>query len=312
MDDPNNGENMTNNAQPVRRAGRPKGSKNKPKLANVDHGQQDISVELVRVTREQREEYKTLLAEIHNDLNTIHHAFLRFSLNIKRIQEKRLYLCGQYTTFAEFFQREIGFGRHQAYHYIHAADILTNLLALGFPESDLPTKERICRALDKLEPDHLGKVWKLVLKYKDEGQDIDSNSVGKAAGELGIGGGAQDKDDADQDEEDEDGEEGDGEGREHERQLREEQQTEVLAQVKSASKKLKIGLTKETLTDDFRRRLTVELLAIAEMVKCLLTVVRFEEQQQAVPEAPQEWDGHEPFEAARAVMEEKQREGAPR
>jgi hypothetical protein len=51
----NHVDGQTNNAQPVRRAGRPPGSKNKPKLPNVDHGQQNISLELVTVTPEQQE-----------------------------------------------------------------------------------------------------------------------------------------------------------------------------------------------------------------------------------------------------------------
>jgi hypothetical protein len=252
-----------------------------------------------------------LLAEIHSDLNTIHHALLRFSLNVKRIQEKRLYLCGQYTTFADFFQREIGFGRHHAYQYIHAADILTNLLALGFPESDLPTRERICRALDKLPPDQLGRVWKLVLKYRDEGHAIDSNAVEKAAGELGIGGGVQNKDDPDGDEA-ENAEDDPGD-RENERQLREDQQKKVLSNVKTVNKILTFNLVRETLTDDFRNHLIAELLEAGTRIKAHLTVVNFDEKQRPVPEgAPLKQNEHEQFKAARAIIEEKQQEGAAR
>ncbi len=205
-----------------------------------------------------------MLAEIKSDLDTIHHTFLRFSLNIKRIQEKRLYLCGKYTTFAEFFQKEIGFGRHQAYHYIHAADILTNLLALGFPESELPTRERITRALDKLAPDHLGKVWKQVLKYKDEGQDIDSNSVEKAANELGVGGG-EDKEDAET----------------QEAEQRQEDSEKLIKTWKNAAKTLHVGLDRSMLTKPVLFEMIAVQTDINETSRALLMTLLHERDAQA-------------------------------
>jgi hypothetical protein len=298
-------EEPTNNeAQPAvltdKRKGRPPSGKNRP---NVDHGQHNISLELVSLTPEQQEEYKTCLAEIHSDLSTIHHAFLRFSFNIKRIQEKRLYLCGKYTTFAEFFQREIGIGRHQAYHYIHAADILTNLLALGFPESELPTRERICRALGKLEPDQLGKVWKLVLKYKEEsGDEPTSNDVQRAVGQLGAGGNSDDDEGEDEDDEEA-----------QEVEQREQDTDRLVREWEAVAKKLKVGLDGSTLTKAVILRLAAVRTDIRLRSDALLATLKKATEQQGdqkqptVPEgAPLDQDNHEQSKAARTIMKEKQ------
>jgi hypothetical protein len=50
----------------------------------------------------------------------------------------------------------------------------------------------------------------------------------------------------------------------------ERQQKEVLTKFEGMARGLKVGLAFDIMTDDFRRRLTVSLMAIADSVKVLL------------------------------------------
>lgn len=53
----------------------------------------------------------------------------------------------------------------------------------------------------------------------------------------------------------------------------ERQQKEVLAKFEGMARGLKVSLAYDTLTDDFRRRLTVSLMAIADSMKVLLAAL---------------------------------------
>jgi hypothetical protein len=190
------------------------------------------------------------------------------------------------------------------YEILHAQEVLENLLEGGFKLDDLPRTEALCREIRRLPLDIQGKVWKLVTKHAAAaGRDPIARDIDDIGGKL------MDDDDDGDGRDDETGAPSKEDTKILEQQLREEQQAKVLSDVKIINRKLTFSLTKETLTDDFRRRLTVELMAIGARTTELLKVVKFDEKQKqvAVPDGePFEQGDHEQFEAARNIIEEKQ------
>src|SRR5215469_10844944 len=186
--------------------------------------------------------YQRCLKQIHEDLKLIQKAFVRFARNMATIRDKRLYFAGNYATFEEFCQKEIGKSRQHVYRVIAAHDTLQNLLAQGVAETELPETERLCREIRQLPPEAQAPVWKSVLRVKREkGRqptiiDIQEEAVRHINSEQTI----------------------------------DRQQKEVLQRIESAGRALKIGLSFETLTPDFRRRLIVTLMGIGESIAALL------------------------------------------
>jgi hypothetical protein len=187
--------------------GRPKGSKNKVRLVDTINchpvGDKIVGQRIKQqASEDDRRRYVEILNAVHEDITTAKNALHRLADNLEIIQRDRLYYAGGYENFGDFCRAEIG-SRQQAYRLLGAREVIENLLAAGFTEVELPDKERLCRAIGKLSPTDQAKVWKLVLKYKDEtGEEPTAADVDKAAGELGERDSAQNPEpDKDRDEE---------------------------------------------------------------------------------------------------------------
>ena len=189
--------------------------------------------------------YQRCLKQIREDLKLVQKAFARFARNMATIRGKRLYYAGGYATFEEFCQKEIGKTRQQVYRIIAAHDTLQHLLTQGIPETELPETERLCREIRVLPVDSQAPVWKAVMRIKREkGRsptiiDIQEEAVKHVNSSATI----------------------------------ERQQKEVLTKLEGMARGLKMGLSFDTLTEDYRRRLTVALMAIADSVKALLAAI---------------------------------------
>lgn len=168
----------------------------------------------------------------------------------------------------------------------------------GFPENELPKTEFLCRTLKKLPPDRLAKIWKAVLaQAKERGKAPTTKDVEDAANNdsppSSSSSRKKPKSDAARDD---------------------MHKAELLKSFRAVARKLKVGLDPNVLTSDFRARLEEVLEDILIRAQAqMATLHRVAEQEgqegQAPPPkkapVPMERDGHEQFDAARAVMEEK-------
>jgi hypothetical protein len=190
------------------------------------------------LSKKEQQVYTRCLREVHEDLKLIHKAFVRLARNLAKIRDRRLYFAGGYATFEEFCGRELGRSRQQIYRIIAAHDTLQLLLDAGIPESDLPETERLCREIRALPPEAQAPVWRAVHRAKAKPTiiDIQEEAVKHLNSSATI----------------------------------ERQQKEVLQRLESAGRALKVGLPFDAMTPDFRRRLTVALMAIAETATLLL------------------------------------------
>jgi hypothetical protein len=115
--------------------------------------------------------YKKILAEIRSDIDMIDHAVARLGRNLQQIRDKQLYFCGGYATFKDFCEKELGKSRVQVFRLIQAYDTITTLMEAGVSEQDLPSTERLCREIRRLEPAQQAPVWRAVLKaVKNKGR----------------------------------------------------------------------------------------------------------------------------------------------
>jgi hypothetical protein len=193
------------------------------------------------LSRKEHQIYTRALREVHEDLKLIHKAFARLARNLAKIRDRRLYFAGGYPTFEEFCGRELGRSRQQIYRIIAAHDTLQLLVDAGIPEADLPETERLCREIRALPPEAQAPVWRAVhrAKAKPTIVDIQEEAVKHVNSAETI----------------------------------ERQQKEVISKFEGMARGLKMGLSFDTLSDDYRRRVTVALMAIADGVKVLLAAL---------------------------------------
>ena len=190
--------------------------------------------------------YAKCLREIKSDLQTVEKAFVRFVKNMAIIRDRRLYYAGGFATFEEFCTTEIGKATQTVYRLIAANDTHNLLRAQGVAEEDLPDTERLCREIRSIPAEFQGPVWKSVLRVKrDQGRkativDIQTEAVKIVNSDATV----------------------------------ERQQKEVLSKIEGVARSLKMGLSFDTLTPDFRRRITVALMAIGEQVSALLSALK--------------------------------------
>lgn len=99
----------------------------------------------------------------------VERAFYQAGIALKELRERRLYRS-THKTFQEYCQDRFGFTRSHPYRLIDAAIVIDNLAQMSpnggqnNSQSDtskyiLPTNERQCRPLTKLEPEKQREVW---------------------------------------------------------------------------------------------------------------------------------------------------------
>jgi hypothetical protein len=200
-------------------------------------------------TKADQRTYNRCLKEIHADIEIVEQALLRLTRNLKIVSERRLYFCGGYTTFEEFCRKELGKSRQQAYHLIHAYDLMQNLLEAGVAEEDLPPTERLCRELRRLPTEYHARVWKIVQRAaKDKGRRPEVGDIQEAATKELDTPAAVDR-----------------------------QQNELLQKFEGMARKLKVGLDPKILSPVFRTRLMIALAEIADTATQLMATLRHHE-----------------------------------
>jgi hypothetical protein len=131
--------------------------------------------------------------------------------------------------------------------------VLQHLLTGGVPEDQLPGTERLARAIHdavrdlaaEKQDEALTPIWKATMRLaREKGRrpmvvDVQDAAVEIINSEASI----------------------------------ERQQKEVLTKLEGMARGLKMGLAFDVLSEDYRRRLTVALMAIADGVKILLAAV---------------------------------------
>jgi hypothetical protein len=205
------------------------------------------------LAKTEQNRYAKLNARINENLQLINKAFVQLASDLTEMRDRRLYFAGKYATFEEYCKKKLGRTRQHIYQIIRANDILQRLLAQGVPETELPATERLNRAIrDALrgvpleqQDDALIPIWKATMRLaKQKDRQPTVIDVQEAAVEVI-------KSDA----------------------TIERQQKELLSKFEGMARGLKIGLPFDTLSEDFRRRLTVALMAIAEGVTVLLAAL---------------------------------------
>jgi hypothetical protein len=287
MEPKDNGtQNPTGSQQVPKRGGRPKGSKNHPRLVDVSSlsptgCQNTLTTDLMkqRASAEDSQRYVTLLNAIQKDIAIAKNALNRLADNLEIIKRDRLYYAGGYENFGDFCIAEIG-SRQQAYRLLGARQVLETLLEAGFKEHDLPDYERLCRAVKKLPVDVQAKVWKIVLKnVKESGDKPTSEDVKDAAADLGIGAPATNGDQQPEDNSDK-----------QENEERQQQSDALVREWEGLAKKLKVGLDRKTLTPAVILRLAAVLTDINFRSQALLACLKKEQGQ--APEEQAEFSAH--------------------
>jgi hypothetical protein len=199
--------------------------------------------------------YKTLVKQIHEDIDAIDSAVNRLGQHLEEIRDKRLYFCGGYGTFKDFCEQELGKSRQQAFRLIQASETITALMEAGVQDTDLPTTERLCREIRKLDADQQAPVWKAALKArklkdpnaKPSAQDLrearDKNpDIINSPSHI------------------------------------QRQQDELMHRFKGAAKTFKVGLRYDLLTPEFRK----ELLSVLQSILASITLLEKALQSPAV------------------------------
>jgi len=202
-----------------------------------------FSIEVLKPSKADHDRYRVAVRRLHKNLETISNTFAQVSADLALIRERRLYLIGGYDSFKSFCQAELGKSRMRVNQLVQAHEIMRELMESGVPEAELPENERLCRELRGIPIDLRSEVWDLVKKNcARTGREPDRSDVHKAAKQL-----------------------------ESDSAKRDRQQSEILRAYHRVAKLLGVTLAVESLAPNFRRRLTVELMAIGEQVKLLLT-----------------------------------------
>jgi hypothetical protein len=237
------------------------------------------STSIPTLARADQNLYARCLKQIHEDLKLIQKSFTRFAKNMATIRDKRLYFAGGYATFEEFCHKEIGRTRQQVYRVIAANDVLQHLLTQGVLEAELPDTERLCREIRALPLEAQAPVWKAVVRAQRDKYrkptiiDVQEEAVKHVNSEATI----------------------------------ERQQKEALSKFEGMARGLKVGLAFDVMSDDFRRRVTVTLMAIADSVKVLLAALNssaVQERVEADTESTEEAESKSGEDKARIIREE--------
>ena len=104
----------------------------------------------------------------------VERAFYQAGIALKELRDRRLYRSS-HRTFKEYCQDRFGFTRSHPYRLIDAAIVIDNLVQMSpngrqnNSELDrlggiLPTNERQCRPLSKLEPEKQREVWQQAIE----------------------------------------------------------------------------------------------------------------------------------------------------
>ncbi|GAB4536473.1 MAG: hypothetical protein Tsb0014_24270 [Pleurocapsa sp.] len=95
----------------------------------------------------------------------VERAFYRAGCALRELRDRRLYRS-THKTFKEYCQDRFGFTRRRSDYLIGAAEVVDNLSGEPEPEQKrepmvliLPTSERQCRPLTKLEPEQQREIW---------------------------------------------------------------------------------------------------------------------------------------------------------
>jgi hypothetical protein len=95
----------------------------------------------------------------------VERAFYRAGCALRELRDRRLYRS-THKTFKEYCQDRFGFTRRRSDYLIGAAEVVDNLSGEPEPKQKrepmvliLPTSERQCRPLTKLEPEQQREIW---------------------------------------------------------------------------------------------------------------------------------------------------------
>jgi hypothetical protein len=208
------------------------------------------------LAKSEHDRFRVLDARITKNLALIARAaqaYRQLVEDLTEVHDKKLYFAKGYPTFEDYCTRKLGKTRQHIYGLMRSHDTLKRLLAQGIPEEDLPATERLNRAIrdaiNDLPPEKqdeaLVPIWKATMRVaREKGRRPTVIDVQEAAVEI-IN---SDK-------------------------TIERQQRELLSRFEGAGRALKVGLAFDTLTPDFRRRLQVVLMAIADQLKVLLAAL---------------------------------------
>jgi hypothetical protein len=186
--------------------------------------------------------------QIVEDTDWIAKKFKRLAKNLTEMHDRRLYFAFGFFTFEEYCRKRLGKSRQYIYKIMQAHDTMRFLTDQGVSEADTDIlTERLVREIRQLPQYKQAKVAQAIARIKRE--------TGRVATIL------EAQAEADRLE----GEPGSA--------TIDRQQKELLAKFEGMARGLKVGLTADALTEDYRRRLTVTLMAIADNVKQLLTVL---------------------------------------
>ena len=94
----------------------------------------------------------------------VERAFYKAGCALRELRDRRLYRS-THRTFKEYCQDRFGFTRRRSDYLIGAAEVVDNLSSKAKPKREplvliLPTSERQCRPLTKLEPEKQKEVWR--------------------------------------------------------------------------------------------------------------------------------------------------------
>jgi hypothetical protein len=183
--------------------------------------------------------------QIIEDRDAINKHFKRMAQNLAEMHSRRLYFAFGFFTFEEYCQKRLGKSRQYIYKIVQAYDTMKFLENQGVSEEDTDAlSERLVREIRALPLYKQAAVAKAVARIKRQ--------QGRAATIIEVQAEAA-KIDGDED------------------QVKiERQQKEALSKFEGMARGLKVSLAFDTMTDDFRRRLTVSLMSIADSVKVLL------------------------------------------
>jgi hypothetical protein len=186
--------------------------------------------------------------EIIEDTKLIEKSFKRLAKNLTEMNNRRLYFAFGFFTFEEYCRKRLGKSRQYIYKIIQAHDTLKFLESQGVSEEDTDAlTERLVREIRALPQYKQVKMALALARIKRE--------KGRVATVLELQAEAERLDD------------------EKDSARNERQGKEVLAKLEGMARGLKMGLTFDTLSDDYRRRVTVALMAIADGVKVLLAAI---------------------------------------
>ena len=151
-------------------------------------------------------------------------------------------------------------GRRYVYRLIEAHDTMQFLLGEGVPEQDLPASERLLREIRKLDETQQVPVWKAVMRVKrEQGREPTIHDVQAEAVKVTQSDGAIER-----------------------------QQKELLGNLEGVARSLKVGVSFEVLTPEYRRRLSEDALRYRRQGSSAASGVSIRR-----PQTPEERQGRE-------------------